>query len=94
MRFNFFFSFILLLFILFSIVEAKPSPKLNPHEMDFTILKKIPTQHGGRLKPLDTFAREALQTVTGKTKFHNMEAIEVIFSWMFYPTTWNETSAI
>ena len=93
MRFNLFFSYILL-FALFSIVEAKPSPKLNPHEMDFTILKKIPTQHGGRLKPLDTFAREALQTVTGKTKFHNMEAIEVIFSWMFYPTTWNETPAI
>src|SRR3989338_7374644 len=93
MRFNLFFSYILL-FALFSIVEAKPSPKLNPHEMDFTILKKIPTQHGGRLKPLDTFAREAVQSVTGKTKFHDMEAIEIIFSWMFYPNTWNETPVI
>jgi len=93
MRFKLFFSYILL-FVLFSTVEAKLSPKLMPHEMDFTILKKIPIQHGGRLKPLDTFAREALQTVTGKTKFHNMEAIEVVFSWMFYPTTWNEAPVI
>ena len=93
MRLNLFFSCTLFL-LLFSVIEAKPSSKLTPHEANFTILKKIPIQQGGRLKPLDTFAREAVQTVTGKTKFHDMEAIEVIFSWMFYPNTWNETPVI
>ncbi len=82
-----FFSFI-------SLSHAEVSDKLLSHNVDFSILKRIPVQQGGRLKPLDTFAREALQTVTGKTKFHNMEAIEVVFSWMFFPTTWEGSPLI
>src|SRR3989338_3900920 len=93
MRFSLVLSSIL--FSLSLVVNAKTVPiQLTPHEAHFSILKRLPIQHGGRLKPLDTFAREAVQSVTGKTKFHDMEAIEIIFSWMFYPNTWNETPVI
>ena len=61
-------------------------------------LRLLPVQDGGRLKPLDTFAREALQLVYGKQKF-KMEggqgnarpATEIVMTWVLQPSAWQGT---
>ena len=60
----------------------------------FSDFKTVPIQHGGRIKPLDTFSREVVQTVTGKTTFMELSSIDIIFSWMILPKMWAERDFI
>ncbi len=53
-------------------------------------LRYLPVQDGGRVKPYDTFAREMLQLVYGKTTYQGREAYEIIFTWMLAPQDWQE----
>ncbi len=50
----------------------------------------LPVQDGGRIKPYDTFAREMLQLVYGKTSFQGREAYEIIFTWLLSPQDWQD----
>ena len=43
--------------------QAKPDP--------YKALRELPVQDGGRVKPYDTFAREALQLIYGKESYKN-----------------------
>jgi cytochrome c-type biogenesis protein CcsB len=52
---------------------------------------KIPIQSGGRAKPFDTFARESLQLVYGKSKYKDRDAAEVVFTWTLLAQHWNDT---
>lgn len=56
-------------------------------------IKELPVQDGGRLKPYDTFARESLKLVYGRSRFKNHKgekrsAIEVVSTWMMVPDVW------
>ena len=51
-------------------------------------LKTLPIQHGGRIEPLDTFAKDVVRLVTGKISFQKMEALEVILSWLSDSSQW------
>lgn len=51
-------------------------------------LQLLPVQDGGRIKPFDSFAREQLELVYGKTKFEGRPAYEVIMTWMLTPEAW------
>ena len=55
-----------------------------------TELQILPVQDGGRQKPYDSFAREQLELVYGKTSFEGRQAFEVIFTWMLSPEAWAE----
>ncbi len=55
-----------------------------------TELQVLPVQDGGRQKPFDSFARENLELVYGKTSFEGRPAYEVIFTWMLTPEAWAE----
>lgn len=48
-------------------------------------------QSGGRVKPLDTFAREGLELLTGREKFKGKDSLELLFSLVFEPQVWQET---
>lgn len=50
---------------------------------DFTAASRLAVQEGGRKKPLDTFAREIMQRITGKTHFNSRDPIDVMFSLAF-----------
>lgn len=52
-------------------------------------LRYLPVQDAGRLKPYDTFAREALELIYGKTKFRGKDAVEVVTTWLVAPDTWD-----
>ncbi|MFZ4404255.1 MAG: cytochrome c biogenesis protein [Pseudobdellovibrionaceae bacterium] len=53
-------------------------------------LKYLPVQDAGRVKPFDTFAREMLSIVYGKSTFEGREAYEIVFTWMLSPESWQK----
>lgn len=52
------------------------------------LLKSLPVQDGGRIKPYDSFAKEMLEIVYGKTKFEDRNATEIVLTWMLSPQAW------
>lgn len=54
------------------------------------VLAPIPIQAGGRVKPFDTYAREALRLIYGKEKYKNKPATELILTWFLIPEHWTQ----
>ncbi len=48
----------------------------------------IPVQTAGRLKPLDTFAREAVLFVSGSRKIDGRHPTDTLLSWVAFPKAW------
>ena len=48
-------------------------------------LSTLPVQSGGRLKPLDTLARESVRLVTGKSRFQGADPIITLLRWWSDP---------
>jgi cytochrome c-type biogenesis protein CcsB len=78
---NLLFIFISLLFANFCFAE------------EFT-MNTLPVQNGGRLKPFDTYAREALLLTYGRSKFQGEDAIKVVTTWMMVPDAWDDKEFI
>ena len=49
------------------------------------VLQTMPVQSGGRLKPLDTLARETVRLVTGKATFEKRDSVENLLAWWANP---------
>jgi cytochrome c-type biogenesis protein CcsB len=64
------------------------APALS-QELDFKTLSLIPLQEGGRVKPLDTFARESVRIITGHEKFEGRSSLEILMDWLAHPTPWD-----
>ena len=54
----------------------------------FESLGRLAVQDGGRIKPFDTFAKESLQLIYGKSEMSDRAAVEVVFTWMLLPEVW------
>ncbi|QDK37441.1 cytochrome c biogenesis protein [Bdellovibrio sp. NC01] len=72
----------LLVLILTSVISVSAFAKAGD------ALKYLPVQDGGRIKPYDSFAREMLEIVYGKSKFEGRAATEIILTWMLSPQAW------
>ncbi|MFN7454613.1 MAG: cytochrome c biogenesis protein [Pseudobdellovibrionaceae bacterium] len=57
-------------------------------------LKSLPVQDGGRVKPLDTFAREHLELVYGKYRYEGRPAVEIVMTWILQPQAWVEKEIV
>ena len=57
-------------------------------------LESLPVQEAGRIKPFETFARESLQLIHGKSKFEKRPPTEVVFTWLLIPDHWMTTPLI
>ena len=64
------------------------SSKANADE--FSALGKLAVQDGGRIKPFDTFAKESMQLIHGKSNLNGRDAVEVVFTWMLLPDVWSK----
>jgi cytochrome c-type biogenesis protein CcsB len=53
--------------------------------LDYGVMRSIPIQSNGRVKPFDTFARESVFTITGKEHFQGHDPIELLLSWLSDP---------
>lgn len=60
---------------------------------EFT-METLPVQNGGRLKPFDTYARETLTLMYGRSRFKTSEdkpaedATKIVSTWMMIPDAW------
>lgn len=61
---------------------------------DFSEAALIPTQSGGRVKPLDSLAREAVLFVTGSRSFADYSPVETLLSWLSFPEHWESEQVI
>lgn len=74
-------SFFLFLCLTFSgLVGAQAAPG--------DALNSLPVQDAGRIKPFDTFAKEMLQIVYGKTEYEGRKAAEIVLTWILSPSAW------
>lgn len=53
-------------------------------------LKFLPVQDGGRVKPYDSFAKEMLEIIYGKTSYEKRDATEIVMTWMLSPQAWQD----
>ena len=58
------------------------------------VLKVLPVQSSGRVKPFDTFARDSLRFIYGKVYYNDRPAVDILMSWLLLPEHWNETDFI
>ena len=87
--FRFIYSFVFsILLVVFSVFSFAMDQAMGES------LKRIPVQSGGRVQPFDTFARESLRFVYGKTKLKGRPAVDILMSWMLLPEYWNEAEFI
>jgi ABC-type transport system involved in cytochrome c biogenesis permease subunit len=80
-----------ILLILFTLFFAE---NLFAKEIGLDALKSLPIQDGGRIKPLDTFARESMSLVYGKETYEGKPAIEVMMTWLLQPQAWQDREFI
>ncbi|MGH7738738.1 MAG: cytochrome c biogenesis protein [bacterium] len=61
---------------------------------DFSTLAALPIQNEGRVKPLDSFARESARLVTGGENYQNYSALGLLFDWIAKPDDWGNRDFI
>lgn len=71
-------------------VSAAAIP-LGPADMslyDWETAGRIAVQTGGRTKPLDTFARDLVAQIHGKSSYHGQHPVQTYFRWMADGEAW------
>ena len=63
-------------------------------DLSFSELRLVPVQSGGRVKPLDSFAREIVLFETGSRSFQGWDPVDLLLSWLAYPQAWQNTQFI
>ena len=74
--------------------STEPPLIVDHAHWNFTDAKRIPIQSGGRIKPLDSFAREMVLFETGAKKFQNWNSLDLLFSWISTPQLWENQAFI
>lgn len=54
----------------------------------------MPVQSGGRMKPLDTLARESVRLITGKAEFEKQDAVTTVLNWWARPEETKKAAVI
>ena len=57
-------------------------------------LRRLPVQHDGRTMPLDTQAREAVRTVTGRRVWQGMDPVAMVIGWTTDPQSWTDRALL
>ena len=67
---------------------SSTSSKADLSGFDWSTAGKIAVQSGGRVKPLDTFARELVAQIYGKSAFEGEPPVQTYFRWMADGDRW------
>jgi len=71
-----------------------PSKTAPASPIDFSVVQWVPVQNGGRLKPLDTYARETARSITGRETFNGMSPMQLLFTLAFNGESLRDTQLI
>src|SRR4051812_3941664 len=66
---------------------AAPTPPAHS-QWSFREVGLVPVQGGGRIKPLDSFAREVVLYSTGSRSYAGRDPLDLMFSWLVFPDYW------
>lgn len=80
--------------LLTALTGAFAAPETDLSGFDWELAGRIAVQAGGRVKPLDTFARELVAQITGKTRFRDQHPVETYFRWMSDGEEWSKQELI
>ncbi|MHC4698327.1 MAG: cytochrome c biogenesis protein, partial [Planctomycetota bacterium] len=61
-----------------------------PVSLDLTAIRGITVQHNGRWPPIDTLARDIVDSVTGDASYLQRDAVLWLLAWTFDPLTWQQ----
>lgn len=56
----------------------------------FLDFRLIPIQSGGRIKPIDSFARETVLFETGSSSYKGWDPADLLLSWIVFPEEWEK----
>lgn len=59
-------------------------------ELNLDVMKSIPTLSGGRVKPIQTFAGESMEIITGRWNFQKQDPVYLLLSFLVYDNWRNE----
>lgn len=65
-----------------------------PQSLDLTRVRTLPVQHDGRYPPIDTLARDVVQSVTGEIEFNDQDPVLLLLGWTFEPEVWSREPLI
>ncbi|PZO84123.1 MAG: hypothetical protein DI626_08555, partial [Micavibrio aeruginosavorus] len=76
-----------LLLIIYAALFAVQAKAETPAQTSFSYedFKHLPVQHGGRIKPVDSFARSFLKTIAGKESVDGLDANQWLAETLFDP---------
>ncbi len=58
--------------------------------MNVSALRPVPVLDNGRVKPIDTVARDTVRFVTGQEKYDGREALDIAMDWAMNPQVWQK----
>jgi cytochrome c-type biogenesis protein CcsB len=70
------------------------APSFGAEAFDFSTLQVLPIQNGGRVKPLDSFARESVRQITGRESYQGRSSMDLLLDWIAKPEDWNDQDFI
>lgn len=76
-------NFMFILFFSFLAISLFPTEVFSSTSVDAARL--IPVLHGGRVKPLDAYARETIHNISDKGSIGNVDPLTTFFQWMTQP---------
>jgi cytochrome c-type biogenesis protein CcsB len=71
--------------------QADPAPRDG---WSFREMGALPVQAGGRIKPLDSYARDLVLQITGRRTFEGWDPVELVLDWLADPKGWETKSFI
>jgi ABC-type transport system involved in cytochrome c biogenesis permease subunit len=74
--------------ILASVVQTAIAQPVIPDTIDLEVVRALPVQHDGRWMPLDTVARDLVESVTGEIRWEGHDPVAVLLAWTFDSGTW------
>ena len=81
--------------IVLSLVLTGPAAVAKlPTNLDFDALRGLAVQHDGRWPPLDTLARDVVESVTGDARFGGHDPVLWLLAWTFDPNEWRNHPVI
>jgi ABC-type transport system involved in cytochrome c biogenesis permease subunit len=81
--------------LLAALCVSTPAPDVPlPNRLDLDVLRSVPAQYDGRWPPLDTVARDLIESVTGDATFEDHDPTLVLLAWTFDSETWKRQRLI
>ncbi len=85
------------LFVTMAVLALGTSPVQEsklPTSLDLSVIRSLTVQHDGRWSPLDTVARDLVESVTGTQFYQGHDPVLLLLAWTFDGPSWMEEPLI